>query len=112
MPEFKSKKKFIKKQKVKLTDNLTTSKNDLKLVNSAINKRWNISPEIKSKLIEKLQTTINHEDDEIALKAIKIYTDMEKQNQVDDIDNKKYERIDNDKPTEKIVVKLNFDDRK
>lgn len=59
-------------------------RSDLGLVKMAVRKRWPISDEVKSELIEKLSSIAELGTNEEALRAIEIIVSTEAQNQKDD----------------------------
>ena len=57
---------------------------DIRLLNVAIKKRWDIPEEFRQVIIDRLKCIVNDPDDELALKAIAQVTKLESQNQTDE----------------------------
>lgn len=58
---------------------------DMRLIGMAIKKRWDISPETKKLIIDRLNSIVStNADDEVAIKAINQLRQMELQNQKDE----------------------------
>jgi hypothetical protein len=91
---------------------------DLKTIARALRNRWVVSPEVKAKLIARMQTIIEKERIEVptkegsvlvdgpadsnAVRAASVLAQLESQNQADDHLAEKHARLDDGKATERL----------
>jgi hypothetical protein len=79
---------------------------EMNLVRRAINARWDIPTAVKQEAVTACRSALTSEDGRVAMAAAKTLVAMEGQNQADDHTAEKYARIDSDKPTDRVAMKL------